>query len=241
MKKEKVIGIIGGMGPEATLLLFQRILENTAAARDQEHARIIIDNNPKIPDRLPAILGKGENPVPQMVESGRVLEKAGADFILIPCVSAHYFFPELRRRLKLPILSMLEETASLIGACRPKISRIGLLAALGTVRSGMFHRALAEKGIETLISEERDLQRIQENILRVKDTQGGQDRKILREELKEIGEKLFHKGAQAIIAGCTELPIVLSAEDFRHPFFDVLTILARAAVKRAGLKPTQNP
>jgi aspartate racemase len=239
--KEKVIGILGGMGPEATVLLFQRILENTVATRDQEHARIIIDNNPKIPDRLPAILGKGENPVPQMVESGRVLEKAGADFILIPCVSAHYFLPDLRRQLKLPILSMLEETASLVGACRPRISRIGLLAALGTVRSGIFQGAFAEKGIETLISEEGDLQRVQENILRVKDTQGGHDRKILGEELKEIGEKLFYKGAQGIIAGCTELPIVLSGKDFRHPFFDVLTILARSAVKRAGLKPTRIP
>jgi aspartate racemase len=241
MKKEKVIGIIGGMGPEATLLLFERILENTAAARDQEHARIIIDNNPKIPERLPAILGEGGNPVPQMVKSGRVLERAGADFIIIPCVSAHYFLPELRRQLKLPILSMLEETASLIGACRPRISRIGLMAAMGTVRSGIFHRTLAGKGIETLISEEGDLQRVQEKILRIKDTRGHHDRKILREELKEIGEKLLQKGGQGIIAGCTELPIVLSAEDFRHPFFDVLTILARAAVKRAGLQPTRNP
>jgi aspartate racemase len=236
--KEKVIGILGGMGPEATLLLFQRILKNTKATRDQEHARIIIDNNPKIPERLPAILGTGENPVPLMVESGRVLEKAGADFIIIPCVSAHYFLPDLRRQLKPPILSMLEETAFLIEACRPKIFRIGLLAALGTIRSGMFHGALAEKGIETLIPEERDLQRVQENILRVKDTQGGHDRNFLRDELKEIGEKLFQRGAQGIIAGCTELPIILAAKDFRHPFFDVLTILARAAVKRAGLQPT---
>jgi aspartate racemase len=112
------------MGPEATLLLFQRILENTKATRDQDHARTIIDNNPKIPERLPAMLGTGENPVPMMIQSGLALEKAGADFIIIPCVSAHFFLPDLRRQMGLPILSMLEETASAIQACHPKISKV---------------------------------------------------------------------------------------------------------------------
>jgi aspartate racemase len=79
--REKIIGILGGMGPEATLLIFAKILEHTPASKDQEHLRVIIDNNPKIPERLPAILGVGENPVPMMVESGRSLIRAGADFI----------------------------------------------------------------------------------------------------------------------------------------------------------------
>ncbi|MBU1208003.1 MAG: aspartate/glutamate racemase family protein [Proteobacteria bacterium] len=90
--REKTIGILGGMGPEATLLMFAKILENTPAAKDQEHLRMIIYNNPKIPERLPAILGVGENPVPVMVESGLSLIKAGADFIVIPCISAHFFY-----------------------------------------------------------------------------------------------------------------------------------------------------
>ena len=108
---EKVIGILGGLGPEATVFIFQKILQHTPASKDQEHLRILIDNNPKIPERLPAILGSGPDPVPMMVSSGQALTRAGAEFIIIPCVSAHYFLPELRRKITLPILSMLDEAA----------------------------------------------------------------------------------------------------------------------------------
>jgi aspartate racemase len=103
--KEKTIGILGGMGPEATLDFFGKIIQNTPATSDQEHLRVIIDNNPKIPDRTEAILGKGESPVPVMVQGGLSLAKAGADFIVIPCISAHFFLDELRCNLSLPIIS----------------------------------------------------------------------------------------------------------------------------------------
>jgi len=125
MKKEKVVGILGGLGPEATLRLFQVILEKTPASSDQDHLHLIIDNNPKIPERLPAILGTGPDPVPMMVASGQALERAGADFIIIPCVSAHYFLPELSRRLSLPIISMLDEAAVRIKAFKPQIKKAG--------------------------------------------------------------------------------------------------------------------
>jgi len=226
------------MGPEATLLMFQRILENTAATRDQDHARIIIENNPKIPERLPAILGTGENPVPMMVQSGLALEKAGADFIIIPCVSAHFFLPDLRRKLGLPILSMLEETAAAIEAYRPKILKAGLMAAVGPIQTGLFYGILQKAGMETLVSEEDDLQRVQTAIFHVKDTKGGHDRRGLKKGMKEIGDRLIQKGAQAIVVGCTELSILIHPDDFGVPVFDALTILARSAVKRAGLKAT---
>jgi aspartate racemase len=238
--KEKVIGVLGGMGPEATVLLFQRILENTQAARDQEHARILIDNNPKIPERLPAILGTGESPVPMMVESGRALERAGADFIVIPCVSAHYFLPDLRRQLKLPIVSMIEETAALAAHHRPKIAKTGLLAALGTIQSKLFHGVLRGRGIETFVPEEKDLQRVQEVIFRLKDTKGGHSRNILQDEVAHMGRGLVQKGAQAIIIGCTELSLISLPRDFPAPVFDAMTIVARAAVKKAGHQPSLN-
>lgn len=93
---EKVIGILGGMGPEATLDCFAKIIQNTPAKKDQEHLRIIIDSNPKVPDRTAAIIGNGESPVPLLVEGCRSLQRAKADFIIIPCVSAHFFLAEVR-------------------------------------------------------------------------------------------------------------------------------------------------
>ena len=85
---EKTIGILGGMGPEATLDCFAKIIKNTPAKKDQEHLRVIIDSNPKIPDRPAAIIGKGESPVPALIHGCRCLQLAGADFIIIPCVTA---------------------------------------------------------------------------------------------------------------------------------------------------------
>jgi aspartate racemase len=109
--KEGIIGILGGMGPDATLDLFKKIIKNTEAARDQDHLRVFIDNNPKTPDRSPAILGLGENPLPMMIESAKNLELIGADFIAIPCVCAHYFIKELRDRIAIPVISIIDEVA----------------------------------------------------------------------------------------------------------------------------------
>ena len=94
---EKIIGVLGGMGPEATIDLFTKLVKSTRAKKDQDHLRILIDNNPKIPDRTRAIQGKGPSPLPQLIRSGKTLEKAGANFIIIPCVTAHYYVERLRK------------------------------------------------------------------------------------------------------------------------------------------------
>ncbi len=234
---EKVTGILGGLGPEATVFIFQKILENTPASKDQEHLRILIDNNPKIPERLPAILGTGQDPVPAMVASGQALERAGADFIIIPCVSAHYFLSELRLKLRLPVLSMLDETATEIEASQPKIDVVGLLAAEGTMKVGLFQKKLAEAGIKTIIPEGMDREEVQANIFKIKDTQGKHNRKEISIHLAEIGENLVAKGAQGILIGCTEISLVLDSKSFSVRGFDALTILARAAVREAGVDP----
>ena len=108
---EKVIGILGGMGPEATLDCFGKIIKNTPAKTDREHIRVVIDSNPGIPDRIAAILGDGESPVPALVAGCRGLEKAGADFIIIPCVTVHFFLSEIQAQAHLPILSIFDSVA----------------------------------------------------------------------------------------------------------------------------------
>ena len=138
--EEKVIGILGGMGPEATLDLFQKIIEFTDASKDQDHLRVIIDSNPKIPDRTEAILGRGEDPVPMMVRSVHALERAGASFVVIPCVSAHFFLEELRSQVDIPILSIFDETANYLIRNFPDLKTVGVLASTGTVRGGRFQK-----------------------------------------------------------------------------------------------------
>src|SRR4030042_3354613 len=137
---EKIIGILGGMGPEATIDLFYKIIKSTPAEKDQDHLRIIIDNNPKIPDRTAAILGKAEDPLPALQETAQNLEKAGADFIIIPCNTAHYFLSSIQESVNIPVLNMLEETAKETKKRIPQIKKVGLLASIGVYKSEIYHQ-----------------------------------------------------------------------------------------------------
>jgi len=234
-RQTQTIGVLGGMGPEATLLFFKKILANTNASRDQDHARLVIFNDPQIPERLPAIEDQGESPLPMMIKGLLSLKSAGANFAVIPCVTAHYFLPQLKEKSILPVISIIEATISYIKENYALINCVGLMAALGTIRTGLFQRELAKKKISTLISEESDLQKVQNNIFAIKNTAFG-NRKRIKRELIKIGQKLIKKGAQGIIIGCTELPIILTPDCFDVPTFDVLDILARAALQKAGIK-----
>ena len=228
---------MGGLGPEATVFLFQKILQYTPASKDQEHLRILIDNNPKIPERLPAILGTGPDPVPMMVSSGQALIRAGAEFIIIPCVSAHHFLPDLRRKIALPILSMLDEASIDIKASRPPIKTVGLVAAEGTMKIGLFQNRLSNEGIQTIIPEGNDRVEVQEYIFRIKDTRAKHDRREIARKFGEIAERMVVRGAEAILIGCTEISIVMDSESFAVRGFDALTILAKAAIREAGRNP----
>jgi aspartate racemase len=232
---EKRIGILGGMGPEATIDLFTKIVKGTRVRRDQDHLRIVIDNNPKIPDRTLAIQGHGPSPLPALIESAKVLEKAGADFIVIPCVTAHHFHPGLQKRLRIPVLHIIEETMKHIRSRLKGIRRIGLIATTGTVHTGFIQRAFSASRIELILPSPR----VQE--VRVMEAIYG------KEGIKAIGPSahsrrliltacnaLIRQGAEAILAGCTEIPLVLKDGDLPVPVIDPISILARAAIERAG-------
>ena len=141
----KTIGIVGGMGPLATCDLYQKIIQVTQADKDQEHVRVCIDGNTRIPDRTAAILHKGRDPLPQMIKSAVRLEGMGADVLIMPCNTAHYFYKKLLPFVDIPFLNMLEETAD--AAVKMGITKAGLLATDGTVKSGVYEKAFQERGI----------------------------------------------------------------------------------------------
>ena len=234
---EKTIGILGGMGPEATLELFGKIIANTPAARDQDHLRVVIDSNPKVPDRTAAILHGGPSPVPAMIAGIRALERAGADFVVIPCVSAHYFFDELQRETGLPILSMFDVAAEHIRQHHPHIRTVGMLATTGTLQGDRFREKLELAGIETLTPAKADQERVMAAIYEIKGAPGGRGRDAIGAEIRDIADRLIQRGAQGVVAGCTEIPLVLKPGDLSVPVFDTLLLLARAAITAAGRKP----
>ncbi len=231
---EKIIGILGGMGPEATIDLFTRIVKGTRARRDQNHLRILIDNNPKVPDRTRAILGKGTSPLPELVRSGKTLEKAGADFIVIPCVTAHYFYEGLEKKLKIPVLHLVEETVRWVQKNLKGVRRLGLLATTGTIQSGLFQTAFGPTGIELIVSTPG----IQKALV-MKAIYGKTGIKAIgpsegsRRLVLQAARKLIARGAQGVIAGCTEIPLVLKDGDLSVPVIDSIAILARAALRKA--------
>jgi len=227
---EKIIGILGGMGPEATTDLFYKIIKLTPAEKDQDHLRVIIDNNPKIPDRTASILGKGGDPLPALRETAQNLEKAGADFIIIPCNTAHYFLLSIQGSVKIPILNMIEETAK---ETRKKISliqKVGLLASAGVYETKIYHQHFKKFNIEVISPEEKDKEKVMKVIYAVK---AGDLSEKVKKNIILIAQKLIDKGVEAIIAGCTEIPLILKEGDVSVPIIDPTQALAKAAVRKA--------
>jgi len=229
---EKIIGILGGMGPEATIDLFYKIIKFTPVEKDQDHLRIIIDNNPKIPDRTAAILGKGEDPLPALQESARNLEKAGADFIIIPCNTAHYFLPLIQESVKIPILNMIEEAAKETQQRIPQIKKVGLLASIGIYKTEIYHQHYKKFNIEVISPEEKDKEEVMKAIYAVK---AGNLSEGIKKSILKIAQELINKGAEVIIAGCTEIPLILKEGDVSVPLIDPTQILAKIAVQKAKL------
>ena len=239
---EKVIGILGGMGPAATLDCFGKIIANTAAKRDADHLRVVMDSNPTIPDRIAAILGDGASPVPALLAGCRGLEKAGADFIIIPCVTVHFFLPQLQADSPLPILSIFDAVAEAIQADLPGARTVGLMGTRATVASGLIQKRLAEDKIHTLVPDSVHQSKVVAAIKDIKDSQPPRTRRAITSDLIDAAASLINAkpdGAEAIVAGCTEIPLALSQKDLPVPYFDSLTILARAAIRYAGRIPIE--
>ncbi|MBD3207081.1 amino acid racemase [Candidatus Bathyarchaeota archaeon] len=228
---EKIIGIIGGMGPEATADLYLRIIRATYVEKDQDHHRIIIDSNPKIPDRTPAIIGGGENPLPYMTETAKNVEEAGADFLIMPCNTAHYFYEEIQESVDIPLLHMIRLSAAYTINNYKSVDKAGLLATDGTISSKLYHDAYGEQGIEIITpdrqSQKKVMKAIYQHIKRGKLEDG---RRIIHQEAKN----LIKNGSKAIINGCTEVSIVMHQGDLEIPIVDPLQVLAEEAVKLAS-------
>ena len=149
--QHKKVGIIGGMGPLATADLFEKITHLTKADADSKHIHVIIDSDTSIPDRTAAILGLGPDPTDELKAAAKRLENAGADILLMPCNTAHYFYPAIQASTKCPILHMLRLTAEEIKS-RGHI-KVALLATDGTVKTGIYAKLFEEYGIDYMLPE----------------------------------------------------------------------------------------
>jgi aspartate racemase len=227
---EMTIGILGGLGPEATIDLYGKILAATGAARDQEHLHVLIDSNPKVPDRNKAIAGIGESPAPALIAMAQRLERAGADFLVMACNTAHAFEAEIRAAVRVPFVSQIAETVDAVARQAPHAQRIGLLAVQGCIDAGVYAKAFAQRGIATMTLPTAEQQQFMALIYRIK---SGDTGAAVREAMRGLGARLFADGAELVVVGCTEVPLVLAASDLPGPMVDATQVLAERAVTYA--------
>ena len=227
---EKVIGIAGGMGPEATLDLFKKIIKMTPATCDQEHLRVIIDNNPKIKKKKKAIFEGGEDPTSALVETARNLEHSGAQLLLIACNAAHYYYREITNGVSIPVLNIMDETAAYCRRKYPSISSFGLLAGSSTVELGLYAKAFERIQRVVVAPKGKEQKKVLRCIYKIK---AGDLGPAVKTELLGIVENLSHNGAEAVILGCTEIPLVLEDGDHSLPLIDATQVLAKAGIAMA--------
>ncbi len=223
----KVIGIIGGMGPMATADLFTKIIENTAASTDQEHLHVLIDNNTDIPDRTACILSGSDAPLGPMVESARRLVDQGADLLIIPCNTAHYFHSGVQAAVEVPVLNMPEISARY--CADHGFTAVALLSTAGTVRAGVYEPYFEKTGVRLLHPTRVGIDNLM--YLIYDEIKAGRTPHPERLYPELVG--LEEQGAQAFLLACTELPLVFH-DGGRVPFIDPTLLLARAAVAAAG-------
>jgi len=233
---KKTIGILGGMGPEATAYFFNLIIENTDAAKDQEHIPILIWNNPKIPPRTEAILYGGPSPLPLLIEGVKILEKGGAGLIVMPCITAHYFARQIARRAKVPFVNLLDESLRFAKKRIPGMKKAGLVASSGTVKSRLFHKTFEKNGIEIMTPEPNEQRKVTDAIFGNSGIKAGFTTGRPRTTVVRIARRLIERGAEAVIAGCTEVPLVLKENDISVPLIEPMKIGALTCIKRAGYK-----
>ncbi len=243
-KPRKVLGILGGLGPYAHIDLERKLLaaarELAGASRDQDFPQWIVASVPQTPDRTAAIAGRGPSPFPALLAG--LARLVGADFVLIACNSAHYFLEELQQQTDLELVDMVAECAAAVRGLLKEGDRVGVLATTGTVRSGLYHRALIDRGLRPLspldaVDGERLQQRVMAAIYGADGLPGikaegptPEAREALLQVAKVLVEDL---DCRTLIAACTEIPLVLTEPEVCGvPLVDSVDVAARVAVDR---------
>ncbi|MGB6128441.1 MAG: amino acid racemase [Psychrilyobacter sp.] len=222
----KIAGVLGGMGPLATIDLLNKIVKHTDAKKDSDHVHTLVDNYTGIPDRTAYILGNGENPEKYLVESALKLEAMGASFIVMPCNTAHYFYEKIYGTVKIPFVNMIEEVAKELDG----VKKVGLLATKGTYRGHIYENIFNKYGIEIEVPPV-DLQEIVNQL--IYNLKEGKDN-INEVPIDKVLDYFSNLGIDNIILGCTELPVAFEMLNVKGNFLDPTKILALSTIKLMG-------
>lgn len=210
--KQFKLGILGGVGPSATVDFMNKIIQNTPAQKDQDHIKMVVEQNPQIPDRTAHLIHQETDPSIAMFSTCKRLEAEGADAIAIPCNTAHAFVEEIQKYLHIPVINMLSTTAEYIDKNFGRSVKVGLLATSGTIESNVYHNILEKSGFEVLIPDKEHQGRVMESIYGEYGVKAGFADGIAKQYLLQAADFLINNGADVLILGCTELPLLFPEE-----------------------------
>ena len=224
-----IVGIIGGMGPEATVDLMRRVIAATPAQDDVDHIHMIVDNNPKIPSRIAALIeGTGESPAPELCRMAIGLENSGATFIAIPCNTAHAYLEEVRGAVQIPVLDMPRLTAAYLQAIILARRVVGVLASTAVVKIKLYDRVLNEVGLKAHYPDD------QAGLMAViRGVKSGDTGLANRNRFKQIAQDLFASGCDVLLIACTELSVLADTLDDGLPMTDAMDVLTNEIVRLA--------
>ena len=227
--QEKTLGILGGVGPLATVYFANLIVKMTPAACDQDHIRTIVSNNPKIPDRTAYILDRTQpSPLPAMIADAEMLASLGCDLIAIPCNTAHFFFDEIQKHVHVPIVNIVEETLRRAHDTVPNVKRAGILATSGTLASGVYPRYAQRFGIECVTPPPQTV----DALMRIIYDEVKAGKPVHHDTFFRIVDEMKAMGCDVVILGCTELSVIYYELQIDRPdILDSMTSLALSCVQ----------
>ncbi len=228
---KEVAGIIGGVGPEATNYFVSLLIKfrQKDAKKDQDHIPFLVFNNPQIPDRSAYFAEGKENPLPELIHTGKILKDAGATFLVIPCNGSCSFIDEIKSAVGIDIVNMIELTAKDVATTYGNKAKVGLLATDATLLSGIYQREFAKASEDmTLLTPDSESQKkVMDAIYDIK-KKSVNPRNI--DLLKNAAQHLTNQGASVIILGCTEIPLAFSKADIAFPIIDPMELTAKKVI-----------
>lgn len=229
---KQAVGVIGGVGPMATVYYMQRVIEMTKAGCDQEHINMLVFNDCDIPDRTAFITEKSpDNPLPVMVEDAKRLEAAGCEFVVIPCNTAHYFYDELEQAVEIPVVNIVEETIRYAKARVQDLSCVGIMATTGTIVTGTYQKYAERARLSFAVPDEDE----QDLLMQIIYDGVKAGKPVPRADFDRVANHLRAKGAQCLILGCTELSVLKRDLPINDPdVLDSIDVLASETVRRSG-------
>ena len=224
---KRIVGVLGGMGPDATLDFMSKVVSLTPAKRDQDHIQMLVNHNPTVPDRQIDTPEQRQAVEEALADMALGLEKAGAEFLVMPCNTAHGFLAMALERISIPFLHIVRETVSAVREADQDVACVGILAANACLDAGMYQDELHKAGLRVLKPSANEQADVMQLIYRIKSGDQGSG---VAHEMENRANSLIQRGADVIIGGCTEVPLVLTDSGLSVPFLSSTTVLAERTI-----------